>query len=257
MGDFSNFKEAGGGLYTFDFTGTKGVDPADVLVTVGKVVLNDKTKITVGAGAAGTGSTVTFDKTKIKSGEIAKLLITLIDAKKQPVFGLGNDQFDLGGLVPKTTGTFGTVTEPINTTGKYSVDFKADKVGVGTITVKVDGIALAATATITVEAGPINGTTTTAKFATDTVAVKGTVVLTIMVKDTAGNPVGDIDPKKFVLGLTEGKGESKGKFGMVTESATKGTYTSTFTGATAGTPGTLTATVNGIMLTTTAKIQVQ
>src|SRR5262249_24408309 len=71
-------------------------------------------------------------------------------------------------------------------------------------------------------------------------------LVTIQVKDSAGNPVPGLTSGAFGLSLTGG---SAGTFGAVTETATPGTYTTTFTGITAGTPSTLTVTVAGVTLT--------
>jgi hypothetical protein len=80
-------------------------------------------------------------------------------------------------------------------------------------------------------------------------------MLTLVVKGAAGNAITGLDTKAFKLTLTGGK--SAGTFGTVAESTTKGTYTATFTGTTAGTASTLTAVINGVSITTKARIQVK
>jgi hypothetical protein len=95
--------------------------------------------------------------------------------------------------------------------------------------------------------GPtISGTNSTASFASPTVTSGNTDLLTILVKDTAGNAVGGLGSGAFGLSLSGGT--SAGTFSAVTATATPGTYTATFTGTTAGTASTLTVTVAGVTL---------
>jgi len=100
----------------------------------------------------------------------------------------------------------------------------------------------------------ISGSNSTDSFASPTVGAGSTDTLTIVVKDTTGNPVGGLSSSAFALNLAGGG--SAGVFGTVTATATKGTYQATFTGATAGTASTLTVTVGGVTLTTKPTITV-
>jgi hypothetical protein len=84
-------------------------------------------------------------------------------------------------------------------------------------------------------------------FATSIPSAGTADVLTISVMDTTGKPVAGLAGSAFTLTLSGGT--SAGPFGAVTETATKGTYQTTFTGATAGTADTLTVTVSGVVLT--------
>src|SRR5262249_16387478 len=71
-------------------------------------------------------------------------------------------------------------------------------------------------------------------------------VVTIIVKDTSNTAVTGLASGAFSFALSGGT--SAGTFGPVTETATPGTYTTTFNGTTAGTASSLTATVAGVAL---------
>ncbi len=100
----------------------------------------------------------------------------------------------------------------------------------------------------------ISGTNSTASFATLSVASGNTDALTIVVKDTSGNAVTGLASSAFTFSLSGGT--SAGTFGPVSATATPGTYTTAFTGTTAGTASTLTITVNGVTLSTKPSVSV-
>jgi hypothetical protein len=100
----------------------------------------------------------------------------------------------------------------------------------------------------------ISGANSTDSFATSTVVAGSGDVLTIVLKNTTGNPVSGVSASAFTLSLSGGA--SAGTFGAVTETATKGTYTATFSGITAGTASTLAVSVGGIALATTPGVTV-
>jgi hypothetical protein len=100
----------------------------------------------------------------------------------------------------------------------------------------------------------ISGTNSTASFATPAVASGSTDVLTIAVKDTTGAAVSGLTNGAFNLTLSGGT--SAGTFGAVTETATAGTYTATFTATSAGTASTVTVNVAGVNLTTQPTVTV-
>jgi hypothetical protein len=92
----------------------------------------------------------------------------------------------------------------------------------------------------------VSGTNSTVRFANPTVSSGNTDTATLVVEDTAGNPVSGLSNSAFTLALSGGS--SAGTFGPVSATATPGTYTATFTATTAGTVSTLTTTVNGVVL---------
>jgi hypothetical protein len=101
---------------------------------------------------------------------------------------------------------------------------------------------------------PISGTNSTDSFASPTVASGNTDLLTIVVKDTSGNPVAGLPGSLFSFAFSGGT--SAGTLGPVTATATPGTYTATFTGTTAGTASTLAVTVGGVTFATRPTVTV-
>jgi hypothetical protein len=89
-------------------------------------------------------------------------------------------------------------------------------------------------------------TQSTVSFATQTLVSGNSTVLTITIKDSAGNPIPGLVNSDFVLALVGGS--SAGTFGPVSETATPGTYVTTFTATTSGSTATLNVTVNGVLL---------
>jgi hypothetical protein len=102
--------------------------------------------------------------------------------------------------------------------------------------------------------GSVSATTSTASFASSTVASGETDLLTLMVKDAAGNSISGLAGSAFSFAFAGGV--SMGTFGAVSASTTPGTYTVVFTGTTAGTASTLTAKVSGVTLNTKPTVQV-
>jgi hypothetical protein len=244
------------GTYTTTFTPTAAGLPTDCIVKVNNVALDIAPKITVTPGAnVGADSPAKFDKDTIKSGSTTLLEITVKDAKGNLVTGLGKSDFKLD-LAGPSTGIFGDVTEPIAESGSYTATFTGKTAGAAsTLTITVNGTALTAKPIITVKAGPVSASKSTAKFDMDAIKKEATATLTIAVQDAAKNPISGLKAKDFEMELS---GKSGGKFAPVAESATtKGTYTATLTGTTAGTPSTLRLKISGVQVNTNAKIQVK
>jgi hypothetical protein len=93
-----------------------------------------------------------------------------------------------------------------------------------------------------------------ASFATSSVVTGNTDTLTIVVKDTTNAIISGLGNSAFGFSLSGGA--SAGTFGTVTESSTKGTYTTAFTGTTIGTASTVTIKVSGVTLTSQPTITV-
>jgi hypothetical protein len=92
----------------------------------------------------------------------------------------------------------------------------------------------------------ISGTNSTVSLAASSTVSGNTDLLTIVVEDTSGNPVGGLGSSAFTLNLAGGT--SAGTFSAVAVGTAPGTYTAVFTGTTAGTASTLTVAVNGVTL---------
>jgi hypothetical protein len=200
-----------------------------------------------GQTISGANSAVSFATSTDTSGNADTLIVVVKDTTGNAVSGLASSAFAFGLSGGTSAGTFGAVTETA-THGTYTVAFTGTTAGTAsTLTVNVAGVTLTARPTVTVVAGSVSGTTSTVRLATPTVAAGGTDTVTVVVKDGAGNPIGGLSGSAFSFSLSGGT--SAGTFGTVTATSTPGTYTATFTGTTAGTAGTLIATVSGVSLT--------
>jgi hypothetical protein len=100
----------------------------------------------------------------------------------------------------------------------------------------------------------LSPTNSTGSFAAPSVASGSTDTVTVTVKDTNNNAVGGLAGVAFSLALSGGA--SAGTFGPVSETATPGTYTATFTGVKAGTASSLAITVSGVTLAASPKVTV-
>jgi hypothetical protein len=170
------------------------------------------------------------------------------DAAGNAVSGLANSAFGFNLSGGGSADNFGTVTETA-TKGTYTVTVTFTGTTSGTassVTATINGVAVAAQPAIKIIPGAVSPANSTVSFATSTVAPGGTDTVTIVVEDAAGNAITGLSSSSFGFSLSDGT--SAGTFGIVTETTTKGTYTVTFTGITAGTASTLTTTVTGIIL---------
>jgi hypothetical protein len=207
-----------------------------------------------GQTISGTNSTVSLASASAVSGSTDVVTIVVTDTTGKAVSGLGNSAFRFALSGGTSSGTCGTVTET-STPGTYTTHFTATTAGTAsTLTFTVNGTAITTTPTVTVTNGPISAATSTVSFATATVTSGSTDTLTIVVEDAAGNAVSGLASSAFMFALSGGT--STGTFGAVTETATKGTYTATCTGNTAGTASTVSATVSGVTLTSKPTVQV-
>jgi hypothetical protein len=247
-GTFGSVTEsATAGTYTVTFTGTTAGSASTLTVTVSGVTLSTKPAVTVTAGTvSGANSTASLATPTVASGSTDTLTVVVKDGSGNAISGLTNTAFGFSLSGGTSAGTFGTVTETA-TKGTYTATITGTTAGTAsTLTVTVSGVTLSTKPAVAVTAGAVSGTHSTATFTTPTVASGGTDTLTVVVKDAAGNAVSGLSNGAFTFALSGGI--SAGTFGTVVETATKGTYTATFTGTTAGTASTLTVTVSGVTL---------
>jgi hypothetical protein len=203
---------------------------------------------------SGVNSTVSFATATVASGLTDLVTVVVKDANGNAISGLGNSAFAFALSGGTSTGTFGTVSET-STPGTYSALFTGSTAGTAsTLTATVSGTALATTPTVQVTPGAVSGTTSTVSFASPTVAAGRTDLVTVVVEDANGNVISGLPGSAFKFALSGGT--SGGKFGSVTETATKGTYTALFTAVAPGTASKLTTTVGGTALTATPTVQV-
>jgi hypothetical protein len=243
------------GTYTATFTGITAGTASTLTVTVNSVALSTKPTVTVTVGSvSGSTSTVGFVSPSVASGSTDLLTIAVKDAAGNAITGLAISAFGFSLASGASAGTFGTVTET-STKGPYTANFTGTTAGTAsTLTTTVNGVKLTGKPTVQVAAGPASSVNSSVSFASPSVAVGNSDLVTIVVKDAAGNAVTGLANSAFAFTLSNGT--SAGSFGMVTETTTKGTYTASFNAITAGTASTLTATVSGISLSTKPTVQV-
>jgi hypothetical protein len=207
-----------------------------------------------GQSISGANSTASFATPTVASGNTDTVTIVVKDTMGNAVTGLAGGAFGLSLSGGGSGGTFGAVTATA-TPGTYTAVFTGTTAGTAsTLTVTVSGVTVTTQPTVTVTPGAVSGMNSTASFATPTVATGNTDTVTIVVKDAAGNAITGLMNGAFGLHLSGGT--SAGTFGMVSATATPGTYTATFTGTMVGTASTLTTTVNGVVLSTKPTVQV-
>ena len=197
--------------------------------------------------ASGPNSTDSWASPTVASGSSDTLTLAIKDASGNPVSGLASSAFSFALSVGSSAGSFGSVASTA-TPGKYTTTFTGTTAGTAsTVTATVNGSTLSTQPTITVTAGAISGANSTVRFASPSIASGNTDLVTLVVKDAAGNPISGLSSNAFGFSLMGGT--SAGAFGPVIETTTKGTYTATFTATSAGTASTLTTTVSGVSLT--------
>jgi hypothetical protein len=221
--------------------GTSAVSAADQFTFSGQTI-------------SGANSTVSFANPSVVAGNSDVLTIVVKDTTGNAVSGLASSAFSFALSGGTSAGTISAVSATA-TPGTYTATFTGTTAGTAsTLTVTVNGVTLATQPAITVTTGPVSATTSTLSFASPTVASGNTDLVTLLVKDAAGNAISGLASSAFSFALSGGT--SAGRFSAVTATATAGTYTATFTGTTAGTASTLTTTVTGVTLNTMPTVQV-
>jgi hypothetical protein len=235
------------GTYTALFTGTTAGTASTLTVTVSGDTLTSQPTVTVAPGAVSAmNSTASFATPTVASGYTDTVTVVVKDAAGNAITGLMSGAFGLQLSGGGSAGTFGMVSATAMP-GTYTATFTGTTVGTAsTLTATVNGVVLTTKPAVQVAAGGISGANSGASFAAPTVASGNTDTLTIVVKDGAGNAITGLTNSAFGLHLSGGS--SAGMFGMVSVTATPGTYTAVFTGTTAGTASTLTVTVSGVTL---------
>jgi hypothetical protein len=213
-------------------------------------------QFTYGTGQtlSGTNSTDSFASSTDVSGTTDLLTIVVKDTTGAAIGGLNSSAFTFTLSGGTSAGTFSTVTAT-STAGTYKTNFTGTTAGtVSTLTVKVNGVSLSTTPTITVIPGSVSASNSSASFATSTVTVNNTDLVTIVVKDAAGNAIIGLASSAFAFALSGGT--SNGTFGSVAATSTAGTYTTNLTGTATGSTATLTVTVSGVGLSSQPTVQV-
>lgn len=243
------------GTYTTLLTASTAGTVSTLTATVNGVSLSNRPTVQVTpVGISATNSTASFATPSVASGNTDLVTILVKDASGNPVTGLGSSAFTLnlsGGL---STGTFSAVTATA-TPGRYTASLTGVTAGTASsLTVVVSGITLASRPTVTVLPGTISRTISTVTLASASMAMGATNLLTIVLRDSAGNAITGLNGSAFALTLSGGT--SAGTFGMVTETATRGTYTTLLTGTRAGTLVQVNVVANSVPLATYPTVQV-
>lgn len=235
------------GTYTATFTATTAGTASTLTTTVSGVALASTPTIHVLAGGiSAANSSVAFATNSVMSGSSDTVTIAVKDGAGNPVSGLANNAFGLALAGGTSAGAFGGVTESA-TPGTYTATFTGTTPGTAsTLTATVGGVVLATHPAVTVTAVTVSSTHSTVSFGSPTVSVGSVDVVTIVVADSAGTPISGLSAGAFVLAL--GNGTSAGTIAAVTETATPGTYVTSFTATVPGTASVLTATVSGVTL---------
>jgi YVTN family beta-propeller protein len=255
------FQKAGGGA-PLDTTITTGVNGrAQVTGVLGSVVGAQTFQVTVPAFPA--ISAVTFNVTATAGAISAATSVVTVSADTvasgsgvtltlQGKDGAGNNLTTGGASVAfsfsggTSTGTIGSVTD--NGNGTYTATFTGVAAGSATtIGATVNGSAVTTTLpTVSVTPGAISAATSVVTVSSGTVASGSAVTLTLRAKDAAGN---NLTTGGATVVFSFSGGTSTGIIGALTDNG-NGTYTAPFTGAAAGTPTTIGATVNATPVST-------
>lgn len=242
----------GNGTYTATFTGALAGTATTIGATInGSAVTSTLPTIAVIPGTVSTAqSLVTVSSGSVASGAPVTVTLQARDAA-------GNNLSSGGATVVfsatggTSTGTIGATTD--NGDGTYTAAFTGVLAGTATtIGATINGSAVTSTLpTVTVLPGAASLATSVVTVSSGTVASGAQATLTLVAKDSAGNTL-------TAGGLTVDFTASGGggvSTGTITPSPAtdngNGTYTATFTGAIAGTPTTIGATIGGSAVTST------
>lgn len=208
-----------------------------VSATINGVAVAQTAAVTVVVGTvSGSNSTVVAAPTTIPAGSgSSTITVTAKDALGNPISGAT--------VVLAATGSGNTLTQPTGTTnasgvatGRLSSTVAESK----TVSATINGVAIAQTATVAVAPGAVSTSQSLVTVSSSTVAVGGTVTLTLQAKDGFGN---NLTTGGLTVVFSQTSGASLGTISGTTDHG-NGTYTATFTAVTPGT-ATFSATING------------
>ncbi len=242
-GTFSNQKYNSNGTYTATFTPTTAGSNT-IIATVGGSTVPSKPTIMVTPGAA----SVLQSLVGVSAGSVASGSTVTVTLQAEDVYGnkeTSGGSMVLVSLANKTggQGTFGKVTD--NKNGTYTATFTGTTAGANTITATIGSARVTSTAGITVTPGPFSLARSVVTVPSATVAPNTPITVTLQVKDAAGNS--ETAGGLTVVFLLENSTGGTGTFGPVTDNG-NGTYTTTFTGKTAG-KNAIQAKINGQLVT--------
>lgn len=231
------------GVYTASFAGNQIGTAGTLSVSIDGIEVASEPTVAVVSNVPASTSTVHFAGPTVHSGLSDTTTIVLKDPQGYAIAGLPSSDFSFSFVGGTSTGSFGTVTQT-STPGTYTANFTGVIAGTAkTLVLRVNGVAIATHPTVAVTPGAVSATESTASFTAPSDVSGKLDRVVIVAKDAAGNAIPGLSGNDFILGLLGGS--STGSFGTVTATTVPGVYTTTFTGYTAGTASSLTATVNG------------
>lgn len=220
-------------------TGAAGARTLRLAVTAGATGVAPLTApITFDAGAVDAGqSTVALSAATTASGASVTVTVTPRDAAGNPV-GPGRTVVVAdGSQAPAGRSTFGTGAVTDRGDGSYVATLTGVRVGTpAPVAATVDGLALTAAPTLAVTPGAPDAAQSTLAVATPGLVVGGTSVVTVTVRDAAGNAATGAVPADVAFASSLGT--------VAGVACTGGACSGVFTAATVGT-GPLAATIGG------------
>ena len=248
-GTISSTTDNNNGTYTATFTGTTSGSATTISATLGgAAVTTTLPTITVSPGTiAAATTTLVAGSSSIVSGNSTSLTVQGKDAYGNNVTASGAT-VTLSIVGGSSTGTFGTVTDNLN--GTYTGSITGVLSGTpAVVSASIGGTPIGTTLpTVVVTPGVASPVTSVIQVSSATVTSGGTVGLTVVAKDAAGNlcVIGG-----RIVAFSHTGGTSTGTAGATSDNG-NGTYSATFTGVSSGTATGITASINGSAITTTA-----
>lgn len=251
-GTFSAVTDNHDGTYTVQFTPALVGTPVSVaLVTNVNFNIDTQVSISVVPGApAPSQSAFTVAQSSVSANSLVALTATLKDSFGNSILSGRTVSFSFSGGV--STGSFSAVTN--NGDGTYSSQFRGMTAGAATtLRLNVDGSPLGSLSQSmqVVPGTPVSANSTMA-VASPTVVSGTSTTVTAVLRDIYNNLVS----AGLVVTFNKTGGTSSGDYASSVTNAGNGTYTTTYTGMTAGTAQTLSVSVNGVALTPTANLAV-
>ncbi len=249
-GTISSTTDNGNGTYTATFTATISGTATSITATVGgSAVTSASPTITVSTGAISIAqSLVSVSSSSVVSGGVVTFTLTAKDLNGNNLSTGGSTVvYSLSG--GSSGGTISATTD--NANGTYTATFSAVSAGTAsTVNASIGGSLVASTLpTITVIPGTISLLQSSVSMVGNPtfIASGSAVTLKLTTKDSNGN---QLTSGGRVVVFTATGGTATGAFSAVTDNL-DGTYSATFTGASAGTANNMSATIGGVALTGT------
>jgi adhesin/invasin len=244
------------GTYTASFTGAIDGTADTLTLKVAGIVVSSHPKVTVVHGVPSPSTTnVSFTTPTVVSekGDVVKIVVK--DAAGNLISGLPSSDFILSLSGGTSSGTFGKVVASSTLAGTYTAVFKGISSGTAsTLTVSINGTAVASEPSIQVLTGPVSAAKSKVLLAASSVVSGLGVAVTIVLEDAAGNAITGLPSKAFAFAFSGGT--STGTVGPVTETSTPGTYEATFTGVLAGSAKAIIAKANGVAIAMAPTVKV-